>query len=292
MAFEESRKGLSVRLASYSVSGRPSYGIITEAGAVDLPYRLGPSCPTLRAAIAQGALLRIRAAAAALPDIKLTELQFDLPIPDSGKIICIGRNYRGHVAEGNSKLPDFPSTFLRTLESFVPRDGFLVRPRASTNFDYEGELALVIGAAGRHIAKANALSHVFGYTCLNEGSIRDYQFNHSLTVGKNFHHSGSIGPWIVPAEDVGDPTQLMLHTRLNGAEVQHTRTDDLIFDIPSIISYLSVMLPLNPGDVISTGTPEGVGFARKPPLWLKAGDTVEVEIAGIGTLRNSVVDEG
>ena len=132
---------------------------------------------------------------------------------------------------------------------------------------------------------------MFGYTCLNEGSIRDYQFNHSLTVGKNFYHSGSIGPWIVPAGDIGDPTALVLRTRLNGTEVQHARTDDLIFDIPGIIAYLSVLLPLNPGDIISTGTPEGVGFGRKPPLWMKAGDTVEVEISGIGTLRNAVIDE-
>jgi 2-keto-4-pentenoate hydratase/2-oxohepta-3-ene-1,7-dioic acid hydratase in catechol pathway len=280
-----------MRLASYHVAGRPSYGIITGKGAIDLPSRLGSACPTLHAAIAAGALPRIRSAASATPDVALTDLTFDLPVPDSGKIICIGRNYRGHVAEGNSKLPEQPSVFFRTLESFVPQDGALVRPRVSTHFDYEGELALVIGTKGRHIAPADALSHIFGYTCLNEGSIRDYQFTHSLTVGKNFHHSGSIGPWIVPAEDVGDPTKLTLHTRLNGAEVQHTLTDDLIFDIPAIIAYLSVLLPLNPGDIISTGTPEGVGFARKPPLWMKAGDVVEVEISGIGTLRNSVVDE-
>ena len=280
-----------MRLASYHIAGRPSYGIITDTGAIDLPPRLGADCPTLRTAIAAGALPRIRTAAAGTPDVALANLTFDLPLPDSGKIICIGRNYRGHVAEGNSKLPEQPSVFIRTLESFVPQDGALVRPRVSTNFDYEGELALVIGTRGRHIAPADALSHIFGYTCLNEGSIRDYQFTHSLTVGKNFHHSGSIGPWIVPAQDVGDPTKLSLRTRLNGTEVQHTHTDDLIFDIPAIIAYLSVLLPLNPGDIISTGTPEGVGFARKPPLWMKAGDSVEVEISGIGTLRNSVVDE-
>lgn len=280
-----------MRLASYHVAGRPSYGIITDAGAIDLSSRLGSECPTLRTAIAAGALPRIRAAASATPDVALSSLTFDLPVPDSGKIICIGRNYRGHVAEGNAKLPEQPSVFIRTLESFVPQNRALVRPRVSTHYDYEGELALVIGKGGRHITPADALSHVFGYTCMNEGSIRDYQFTHSLTVGKNFHHSGSIGPWIVPAEDVGDPTKLTLRTRLNGTEVQHTQTDDLIFDIPTIIAYLSVLLPLNPGDIISTGTPEGVGFARKPPLWMKAGDTVEVEISGVGILRNDVVDE-
>jgi 2-keto-4-pentenoate hydratase/2-oxohepta-3-ene-1,7-dioic acid hydratase in catechol pathway len=195
------------------------------------------------------------------------------------------------VAESNAKLPDYPSTFLRVIESFVPQGTPLVRPRVSTHYDYEGELALVIGTPGRHIAKEDGYKHVFGYTCLNEGSIRDYQFTHSVTAGKNFFHSGSIGPWIVPAEDIGDPEKLMLRTRLNGIEVQHTCTDDLIFDMPTMIAYLSVIMPLNAGDIISTGTPEGVGFVRKPPLWLKAGDTVEVEISGIGTLRNTVVDE-
>ncbi len=221
----------------------------------------------------------------------MSDLVYDLPLPDCGKIICIGRNYRGHLAEGNIKLPEHPSVFIRTLESFAPHNGAMVRPSASTDFDYEGELALVIGTPGRHIAPADALSHIFGYTCMNEGSIRDYQFNHSLTVGKNFYRSGGIGPWIVPAEEIGDPTKLTLRTRLNGTEVQHTITDDLIFDIPTIIAYLSVLLPLNAGDIISTGTPEGVGFARKPPLWLKAGDVVEVEISGIGTLSNAIVDE-
>ena len=281
-----------MRLASYTVAGRPSYGIMTDAGAIDLPGRLGPDCPTLRTAIAAGALPRIRAAASTAADVPLADLAYDLPVPDSGKIICIGRNYRGHVAEGSQPLPKQPSVFIRTLESFVPEAGALVVPRVSSHFDYEGELALVIGAPGRHIARDAALSHIFGYTCMNEGSIRDYQFEHSLTVGKNFHHSGSIGPWIVPAEEVGDPTRLTLRTVLNGQQVQHTLTDDLIFDIPAIIAYLSVLLPLNPGDIISTGTPEGVGFARKPPLWLKAGDAVEVEISGIGTLRNTVVAEG
>lgn len=278
-----------MRLASYTVANRPSYGIITDAGAIDLPGRLG--CPTLRTAIAAGAMPQIRDAATAAPDVALADIAFDLPLPDCGKIICIGRNYRGHVAEGNSKLPEQPSVFIRTLESFVPQDGALVRPRVSSDFDYEGELALVIGTPGRHIDRADALSHIFGYTCLNEGSIRDYQFKHSLTVGKNFYHSGSIGPWVVPADEVGDPTKLTLRTILNGAQVQHTLTDDLIFDIPAIIAYLSVLLPLNPGDIISTGTPEGVEFARKPPLWLKVDDVVEVEISGIGTLRNHVVDE-
>ena len=280
-----------MRLASFTVSGRPGYGIITDSGAIDLSRHLGASFPTLRSAIAGDAMARMAEFADAKPDIELSKLVFDLPIPEPSKIICIGRNYRAHVAEGSGKIPEQPSVFIRTVESFVPHDGAMVRPKASTHFDYEGELALVIGRTGRHIAKADALKHVFGYTCLNEGSIRDFQFTHSLTVGKNFWHSGSIGPWIVTSDEIPDPTQLMLTTRLNGSQLQHAKTDGLIYDIPFIISYLSVVLPLNPGDIIATGTPEGVGFPRKPPLFMKAGDTVEVDISGIGTLRNSIIDE-
>ncbi len=280
-----------MRLASFYFLGRSTYGLVLEDGVVDLAHRLDPAPPTLRAAIAAGALAGVRAFAASKPDATLADVTFDLPIPDPAKILCIGRNYKAHVAEGNMKLPEQPSVFLRTIESFVPHGGALVRPRLSEKFDYEGELAVVVGKPGRHIARDRALGHVFGYTCLNDGSVRDYQFTHSLIVGKNFFHSGSIGPCIVTADEIPDPAALTLRTRLNGTEVQHTQTDDLIFDIPTIISYVSGFLPLDAGDIIATGTPEGVGFARKPPLWMKAGDTIEVEVSGIGTLRNSVVDE-
>ena len=167
----------------------------------------------------------------------------------------------------------------------------MVCPKISGDFDYEGELALIIGKPGRHIAKADALSHVFGYTLFNDGSIRDIQFKHSIAAGKNFHATGGFGPWIVTTDEIPDPTRLHLATRLNGQEVQHTGIDDLIFDIPTLISYCSDWTPLVAGDVISTGTPEGVGFARKPPLWMKPGDVVEVEIGGIGVLRNPIVAE-
>ncbi len=280
-----------MRLASFSLSGRRAYGIVAGDGLVDLARRLGAGAPDLRAAIAGGAFPAMQSLANEPADVKMAEVVLDLPIPAPAKIICIGRNYKAHVAEGNLKLPEKPSVFLRTLESFSPPGGALVRPRISEKFDYEGELAVVIGTPGRHIPKEEALEHVFGYTCLNDGSIRDYQFTHSLTVGKNFFHSGSIGPWIVTADEIPDPTELVLGTRLNGAELQHTRTDDLIFDIPTIISYISDFIPLDAGDIIATGTPEGVGFARKPPLWMKAGDEIEVEISGIGVLRNFVVDE-
>jgi 2-keto-4-pentenoate hydratase/2-oxohepta-3-ene-1,7-dioic acid hydratase in catechol pathway len=188
--------------------------------------------------------------------------------------------------------PENPQVFLRLVNTLVAHTQPMVCPRISGDFDYEGELAVIIGKPGRHIAKPDALGHIFGYTCFNDGSIRDIQFKHSIAAGKNFHATGGFGPWIVTADEISDPTRLHLVTRLNGKEVQHTGIDDLIFDIPTLISYCSDWTPLVAGDVISTGTPEGVGFARKPPLWMKPGDVVEVEIdGGIGVLRNPIIAE-
>jgi 2-keto-4-pentenoate hydratase/2-oxohepta-3-ene-1,7-dioic acid hydratase in catechol pathway len=279
-----------MKLASFSVGGKSSYGSIEGDGVIDLGKKL--KYPTLLAALKAGALDEVKkAAAGASPDHKLSAVKLELPMPDLENYICVGRNYRGHVAEGNQKLPDFPSTFIRLKRSMVAHDAPLVVPKISGDFDYEGELALVIGKGGRHIKKEDALSHVAGYSILQEGSIRDYQFKHCLIVGKNFYATGSFGPYLVTADEVGDPSQLNMSVRLNGQEVQHTRTDDLVFDISYIISYFSSFMPLEPGDVISTGTPEGVGFARKPPLWMKAGDTLEVEISKLGILRNKVIAE-
>ena len=279
-----------MKLASFTVAGRASYGAVQGDGVVDLAQRT--SYPTLLSALTANAICELKqAAAAAQSDYLLSQVQLSTPLPDADNFFCIGRNYKGHVAEGNLKLPDFPSTFLRNKRSLVAHGASLVRPSVSLDFDFEGELALVIGKGGRHIRTEDALSHVAAYSCLMDGSIRDYQFKHCLSVGKNFFSTGSFGPWLVTADEVGDPTQLDLRTRLNGVEVQHSRTDDLIFDIPYIISYLSAMTPLAPGDVIATGTPEGVGFARNPPLWMKPGDTLEVEISRIGLLRNTVVAE-
>ena len=212
--------------------------------------------------------------------------------PTRDKIICAGRNYRAHAAEAGGPPPENPQVFLRLVNTLVAHNQPMVCPRISGDFDYEGELAVIIGKPGRHIAKSDALSHVFGYTCFNDGSIRDIQFKHYIAAGKNFHATGGFGPWIVTADEIPDPTRLHLVTRLNGNEVQHTGIDDLIFDIPTLISYCSDWTPLVAGDVIATGTPEGVGFARKPPLWMRPGDVVEVEIdGGIGVLRNPIVAE-
>ena len=281
-----------MKLASFSASGRESYGAVVEGGIVDLGRRLGERYPTLRAAIAGGALGRFAGEVkTAKPDFTLAQVTLLPPITDPDKIICAGRNYRAHAAEAGGAPPENPQVFLRLVNTLVAHDQPMVRPKISRDFDYEGELALIIGKPGRHIAKADALSHIFGYTLVHDGSIRDIQFKQSIAAGKNFHQTGGFGPWIVTADEIPDPTRLQLATRLNGQEVQHTGIDDLIFDIPTLISYCSDWTPLVAGDVISTGTPEGVGFARKPPLWMKPGDVVEVEIGGIGVLRNPIIAE-
>jgi len=282
-----------MKLASFSAAGRDTYGAVVEGGVVDLGRRLGDRYPTLRAAIAGDALARLAGeVVAAKPDFSLAHVTLLPPITDPDKIICAGRNYRAHAAEAGGAPPENPQVFLRLVNTLVAHGQPMVCPKISGDFDYEGELALIIGKPGRHIAKADALSHIFGYTLFNDGSIRDIQFKHSIAAGKNFHQTGGFGPWIVTADEIPDPTRLHLATRLNGHEVQHTGIDDLIFDIPTLISYCSDWTPLVAGDVISTGTPEGVGFARKPPLWMKPGDVVEVEIGGIGVLRNPIVAEG
>ena len=282
-----------MKLASFSAAGRDTYGAVVEGGVVDLGRRLGDRYPTLRAAIAGDALARLAGeVVAAKPDFSLAQMTLLPPITDPDKIICAGRNYRAHAAEAGGAPPENPQVFLRLVNTLVAHGQPMVCPKISGEFDYEGELALIIGKPGRHIAKADALSHIFGYTLFNDGSIRDIQFKHSIAAGKNFHQTGGFGPWIVTADEIPDPTRLHLATRLNGHEVQHTGIDDLIFDIPTLISYCSDWTPLVAGDVISTGTPEGVGFARKPPLWMKPGDFVEVEIGGIGVLRNPIVAEG
>jgi 2-keto-4-pentenoate hydratase/2-oxohepta-3-ene-1,7-dioic acid hydratase in catechol pathway len=279
-----------MKLASFTAAGRHGYGVVTNKGIVDASKRLS-KYHTLLEVIAAGALGELAGLASEPADYPLDGVTLDLPIPNPQKIICIGRNYKDHVLEGGGELPKQPSVFIRSLDSFSKPGQALIRPKISGNFDYEGELTVVIGKGGRHIPAASALDHVAGYTILNDGSIRDYQFQHSLIVGKNFHRSGSIGPWMTTSDAIPDPTKLTLLTRLNGQEVQHATTDHLIFDIPFLIQYLSAAIALRPGDLIATGTPEGVGFARKPPLWMKPGDVVEVELTGVGILRNPVEAE-
>ena len=278
-----------MKLLSFVAEGKDWFGVLRDDGVVTLNDQVAQ--PSLRAALAAGTMEKMRdVAERAAPDRKLNEIKFLPVIPQPGKILCAGINYRSHAAEMARELPKQPSMFIRFADTLVGHGGELIRPKVSDHFDFEGELALVIGKGGRHIAAERALEHVAGYTCFVDGSVRDYQ-KFSVTSGKNFPGTGLLGPWLVTRDEIPDAGGLTLMTRLNGKEVQHATTDLLIYSIPQIIAFCSDFTALAPGDVISTGTPEGVGHGRKPPLWMKAGDTLEVEITGIGVLRAQVVDE-
>ncbi len=277
-----------MKLLSFTTGGKNYFGAVSGDGIVTLNDKVGQ--PDLRAALAAGTMEAMRKAAKEEPDRKLADIEFLPAIPQPGKILCAGINYRSHAAETGRELPKQPSMFVRFTDTLVGHRGKLVRPGVSDNFDFEGELALVIGKAGRHIKPEHAFDHVAGYTCFVDGSVRDYQ-KFSVTSGKNFPSTGPLGPWIVTSDEIPDPGRLTLTTRLNGKQVQHSPTDLLIYSIPQIIAFCSDFTALSPGDIIATGTPEGVGQRRTPPLWMKPGDTLEVEISGIGTLSAQVVDE-
>lgn len=278
-----------MRLLSFAADGKEWFGAARDDGIVTFNDKIGQ--PDLRAALAAGAMEAMRRAAKdASPDRRLDDITFLPVIPKPGKILCAGLNYRSHVAEMGRELPKQPSMFARFVDTLVGHGGAMIRPTVSDHFDFEGELALVIGKGGRHIAPESALDHVAGYTCFVDGSVRDYQ-KFSVTSGKNFPSTGPLGPWMVTTDEIDDPSRLTLTTRLNGRDVQHSTTDLLIYSIPQIIAFCSDFTALSPGDVIATGTPEGVGHSRKPPLWMKPGDRLEVEIDGIGVLRADIAAE-
>src|SRR5438445_1526137 len=274
-----------MRLASYVAGGKACYGAVVGDGVVNLK---GHAC--LRDALAAGGLDDMRKASLAKPDHRLADIRLLPVIPNPRKILCAGVNYKSHAAEVGRELPKQPSMFIRFTDTLVGHEGEMIRPKLSENFDFEGELTIVIGKGGRHIPIDRALDHVAGYTIFVDGSVRDYQ-KFSVTSGKNWPGTGPLGPWMVTTDEIPDPTKLTLMTRLNGQEMQRSGTDLLIYSVPHIIAFCSAFTPLSPGDVIATGTPEGVGHRRNPHVWMKAGDVLEVEITGIGTLRNRVVDE-
>jgi 2-keto-4-pentenoate hydratase/2-oxohepta-3-ene-1,7-dioic acid hydratase in catechol pathway len=278
-----------MKLLSFIAGGKPLFGAVSGDGVVTLNDKVGQ--PDLRSALAAGALEAMRQAAkTAQPDHRLSDITFLPVIPRPAKILCAGINYRAHAAETGRDLPKQPSMFIRFDDTLVGHRGEMIRPIVSDNFDFEGELAVIIGKPGRHIKAEQALDHVAGYTCFVDGSVRDYQ-KFSVTSGKNFPGTGPLGPWLVTTDEIADPSRLTLMTRLNGKEMQRSGTDLLIYSIPQIIAFCSAFTTLSAGDVIATGTPEGVGHRRTPPLWMKAGDTLEVEITGIGTLQTRIVDE-
>lgn len=284
------------RLATYSLNGALKYGAVTDGGIVDLSARFGEDYPTLREVIADGALPRlVEEAAKYAPDHALDDIAWQPPIPSPEKIICIGVNYPDRNAEykDGQDAPKFPSMFMRTPRSFVGHKAPLVRPRASSQLDYEGELVLVIGKAGRHITQDKALDHVAAISLCNEGTIRDWvrhaKFN--VTQGKNFDATGSLGPWLVPYTGEHQIADIRLTTRVNGEMRQDDRTGRMIFSFRYLINYISTFTTLVPGDVIVTGTPTGAGARFDPPRYLVPGDAIDIEAEGIGVLSNGVVDE-
>ncbi|MFC0239947.1 fumarylacetoacetate hydrolase family protein [Rhodopseudomonas telluris] len=284
------------RLATFTVNGLTRYGAVCDHGVVDWSARHANDYPTLREVIAAGALTRIvDEADYTAPDFARDAVKFEPPIPQPEKIICVGVNYPDRNAEykDGSEAPKFPSMFMRTPRSFVGHGTPLVRPKASKLLDYEGELTLVIGKGGRHIAEADALNHIAAITLCNEGTIRDWvrhaKFN--VTQGKNFDHTGSIGPWLVPYTNEAQIADIRLTTRVNGETRQDDRTSRMIFGFRYLIHYISTFTTLVPGDIIVTGTPSGAGARAEPPVYLKPGDAIEVEADGIGILRNGVIDE-
>ncbi|MDR7092623.1 fumarylacetoacetate hydrolase family protein [Hydrogenophaga laconesensis] len=279
-----------MKLVSYQHTGQDSYGAIVGDGVVDLGRLYGARAPDLKAFIAADlfadASTRIAQAQVALP---LSEVTLLPVIPNPGKILCVGLNYGEHIRETGKTVTEKPVIFLRVASSQVASGDDIVHPRVSEQLDYEGEIAIVIGQGGRHIAEADAWPHIAGYSCYNDGSVRDWQFHTSQWgPGKNFWKTGAFGPWMVSADEIAPDQTMTLVTRLNGQELQRATTDMMVHSIPRLIAYISTFVPLEAGDVIVTGTPGGVGSKRTPPVFMKPGDVCEVEVDAIGTLRNGI----
>ena len=280
-----------MKLASYKTSKGAGYGVVADDGIVDLARRIGKKYPDLRALLAGNGLAQAQkvAKAAKKADFKLGKVAFLPVIPNPGKIVCVGLNYEEHRVETGRDKTENPALFIRVAESQVGHNQAIVMPAESTNLDYEGEIAVIVGRRGRRITEEDSWKHIAGYACYNDGSVRDWQ-RHTLqwTAGKNFSRTGGFGPWMVTRGDIADGEELTLETRLNGEVMQHATTAQMIHRIPRLISYISTFTPLEPGDVIVTGTPGGVGARRNPPAWMKPGDTVEVEVSKIGVLVNTI----
>lgn len=282
-----------MKYISFQYQQRQSYGAVVADRVIDLGREFGARAPDLKSLIAQD-LMRdaARFALQATETLDLKAVQLLPVIPDPGKIFCVGLNYSEHVQESGREVTEHPTIFLRVPDSQLAHGAAIIAPRESTRLDYEGEIAIVIGKAGRRISEASAYEHIAGYACYNDASVRDWQLATSQwTAGKNFACTGAFGPWMVSRDEIADDQVMTLVTRLNGQEMQRTTTDKLIHGIPRLIAHISTFSPLAAGDVIVTGTPGGVGSRRTPPVWMKEGDVVEVEVDAIGLLRNTVMGE-
>ena len=281
-----------MKFASFTIHDAPSWGLVEGDEIADLGALLRDRFPDLKSAIAANALTEAAAAAAKATRHALSAITFLPVIPNPDKILCIGLNYETHRKETGRSEVEKHTVFGRLANSQTGHLRNIIRPRVSTDLDFEGELAVIIGKPGRYIPRSEAFQHIAGYACYNEGSVRDFQrHTHQFTPGKNFPDTGAFGPWMVTSDEIDDLGPLKLQTRLNGEVVQEATISQMIFDIPRQIEYCSSFTRLEPGDVIATGTPGGVGSRRTPPLWMKPGDVVEVEIDRIGLLRNGIADE-
>lgn len=283
-----------MKYASFLVDGRETWGIVDGDNVIDLGKRIGDRFPTLKAFCEADLPREAFAHADARPDYALADITFLPPIAHPVHIWCLALNYVEHHNEVQGagrvqELPKQPALFARASDSLVGHGQALRHPGVSEQFDYEGELVVVIGKPGYRVKAENAFEHVAGYTIMNEGSVRDWQFHtRQITPGKNFYQSGAIGPWIVPRDEVGDVGALRIQTTLNGQIMQDDTAASMVHKIPRFIEYVSSIAPLHAGDILATGTPSGVGFSRTPPVFMKPGDECAITIERIGTLRNRV----
>jgi 2-keto-4-pentenoate hydratase/2-oxohepta-3-ene-1,7-dioic acid hydratase in catechol pathway len=281
-----------MKFCSFIASGVNAYGIVHNDEIRAVGEEFAARYPDLKSAIAANALVPAAQSARTGASYSLDAVRFMPLIPRPAKILCVGMNYMAHIREMGREPPEYPAIFIRFADSLVGHGESTLRPGVSGHYDFEGELAVIIGRAARYVKAADALDYVAGYTCFMDGSVRDFQRHTTqFTAGKNFPASGALGPWLVTKDELPDPRLLKLETRVSGEVMQTGDIDDLCIDIPAMIEYISTMTPLAPGDVIATGTPSGVGAARTPPRWLQSGDIVEVDIDGIGILRTTVADE-
>ena len=289
-----------MKIVAFEGQGGPRIGIVEGDQVIDLqaaeprvPNDLAEWLAKTNGDTKQLAEIAKRAPASARKP--LSSIAYALPVGRPGKIVCLGLNYLEHVKEGSQRdnIPKFPTIFMRGLTSLVPHGAPILRPLASETLDYEAELILVIGKRAKHLTAANATSCIAGYSCGNEGSVREFQRKTTQwDMGKNFDRTGGFGPWLITADELPDAAKgLKIQSRLNGTVMQSDNTDNMMFPIVEMLAYITQGITLEPGDVIFTGTPSGVGHARKPPVWMKNGDTIEVEIERIGTLRNPIADE-
>lgn len=281
-----------MRLMSFAREGRETWGRVTADAVFEAPAALRDRAPTLALGLALGPAALAEGFAAPSPALDPSGWTPRPVVPAPERILCVGVNYHAHRAETGRAESPHPTLFTRFASTLVPHGGALIRPTASTQLDFEGEMAVVIGRAGRHIPRERALEHVGGYTCFNDASVRDWQRHTSqFTPGKNFASTAGIGPWVTTADELPDPARSEVSLTVNDVEMQRSTTDLLIFDVPALIAYISEFTPLSPGDIIATGTPGGVGWKRDPPVFLRPGDVVAVTVRGVGTLYNSVADE-